>query len=332
MQMTDTTLVLGEFQFGALEIPAEIEFGGTQRLSIHELVGGVRVIDAMGRSDKPLSWSGLLLGSGRQTAGGPIVDTPAVQRAQFLDGLRIGGQVQELSFGEFRYQVIVREFSANYQRHYQIPYRIVCEVVQDLTTPTQAPGSTPIDQAMSTDAGTAQGLSDSIGNSTLSGLMTTLNSAISAVSSFAQAAQSTINGVLQPLAAVQAQVQVLITSTANVIGSVTTFGGVLPGSPIAVQAAKLTEQVTAVSQSSQLYNLRNVLGRMGSNLGAINGSQNTVATAGGNLMQIAQKQYGDAMAWTGIAKASGLTDPFVQGAKVLTIPPQAEKQGGVLNA
>lgn len=316
--MAATTLNLGAFQFGSLEVPAEIEFGGAQRLAVHELIGGTRVIDAMGRSDRPLGWSGMMLGVG------------AMDRALYLDGLRIGGQVQDLSWGQLRYKVIVREFSATYQRAYQIPYRIVCEVVQDLTTPVTAPGSTPIDQAMSDDTSAAQALSDSIADTSLSGLMTTLNTAISAVSSFAQAAQSTINSVLQPLAAVQARVQVLITSTGNTIGNVTSFGGVLPGNPVATAAAKLTAQVTAVTQGSQLYGLRNVLGRMGANLNNINAPQNTVATAGGNLFQIAEVQYGDAMAWTGIAKANGLIDPFIQGTATLAIPPQADQQSGVL--
>lgn len=38
--MAATTLNLGAFQFGSLEVPAEIEFGGAQRLAVHELIGG----------------------------------------------------------------------------------------------------------------------------------------------------------------------------------------------------------------------------------------------------------------------------------------------------
>jgi len=35
-----------QFVFGSLEVPAQIVTGGAQRLSVHELVGGVRVVDA----------------------------------------------------------------------------------------------------------------------------------------------------------------------------------------------------------------------------------------------------------------------------------------------
>lgn len=318
--MADTTLTLGDFQFGYMEVPGEIEFGGSQRLNVHELIGGTRVIDAMGRSDKPLAWSGMMLGAG------------SLDRVLFLDGLRISGKPQLLTWGAFRYTVIVREFSATYQRAYKIPYRITCEVVQDLTTPVTAPGAAPIDQAIADDLNASDLLAASIGDSQLSGLMATLDGAISAVSGFAQAAQSTINSVLGPLAAVQSRVAILIASTGNTIANVSTFGGVLPGNPLSTSVAQLTNQVAAVTQCGQLYNLRNVLGRMSSNLGGINAPQNTVATAGGNLFQIAEVQYGDAMAWTGIAKANGLTDPFVQGLAVLSIPPLPDQQSGILAA
>ena len=55
----DTVLTLGDFEFARYEIPEQITFGGDQRLVVHELVGGTRVIDAMGRADAPLEWSGL---------------------------------------------------------------------------------------------------------------------------------------------------------------------------------------------------------------------------------------------------------------------------------
>jgi hypothetical protein len=57
-----------------------------------------------------------------------------------------------------------------------------------------------------------------------------------------------------------------------------------------------------------------------------------MAIAGGNLFQIAQNQYGDALAWTALARANGLTDPFVQGSAILSVPPRPDNAGGVLAA
>lgn len=316
----DTTLKLGEFEFASLEIPASIPFGGSQRLAVHQLVGGAKVVDAMGRADKALVWSGIFMG------------TTAPDRARYLDTLRVAGLPLTLVWSTFNYLVVVREFDAVYEKSYQVAYSITCEVIKDNTSPVTTSGNVPVDTAMTTDSSTMTTLAGSIGDSTLSGLVATVSSAVSAVSSFAKAAQSTINGVLQPIAAAQQQVTLLTASASNTIANVTTFGGVLPGNPVSVAAAKLSSQAAAMEQLGDLYNLRNVLGRMQANLGQVNSSQRTVAAAGGNLFQIAEQQYGDASAWTTIAKANGLTDPFIQGAQILTIPPLPDGADGVLQA
>lgn len=316
----DTTLVLGDFTFGSTEVPESIEFGGDQLLASHQLIGGRRVIDAMGRSEAPLSWSGLLRGEN------------ALDRALYLDNLRVQGLPLNLTWSQLSYKVLIRQFSARFERFYLLPYRITCEVVDNLTTPVTSPGQTPVDQAIGDDADAATSLAAAVGDTQLTGLLSTLNSAIANVSSFATAAQSQVNAVLAPLAAVQSRVAVLIASVGNTIGSVTTLGGVLPGNPVATNAAKLLNQVSSLTQCETLYRLRNVTGRMSANLGAITSSQRSVTTAGGNLFQIAQTQYGDAMEWTAIAKANGLTDPFVSGVQTLRIPAQPDENSGVLNA
>lgn len=330
-QTSETTLQLGNFIFAALEIPAEINFGGAQRLAVHQLVGGTKVIDSMGRADDAITWSGLLMGGGKDRSGN-IIFTGAVERAQFLDSMRISGLPVELTWGKFKYTVVVREFKGNYQKSYLIPYHLTCEVIQDETSPVKVAGTPPVDQALGDDNIAASALTTSIGDSTLSGLMTNVGAAIKAVSSFATAAQSMINGVLQPIMAAQRQVSVLVASATNTVANVTTFGGLLPGNPVSIAAAQLGGQAAAMTQLSNLFQLRNVLGRMQGNLGAINSSQRTVATAGGNLFQIAQKEYGDANGWTAIAQANGLTDPFIQGTAILTVPPLPGMKTGVLNA
>ena len=44
-------LTLGGVVFADFEIPDSINFGGEQVLSVHQLPGGTRVIDALGPSD-----------------------------------------------------------------------------------------------------------------------------------------------------------------------------------------------------------------------------------------------------------------------------------------
>ena len=49
---------------------------------------------------------------------------------------------------------------------------------------------------------------------------------------------------------------------------------------------------------------------------------------------MAAQEYGDAMAWTGLAKANPQLggDPQITGIQTVTIPPAKDSVGGVLNA
>ena len=320
--MSDLTVKLGSFQFEGLEIPESLTFGGTQRLVVHDLVGGTRVVDSMGAFTGPIEWSGWLLGE------------TAMDRARALDDLRQQGSDLLLKWHEIAYQVVIREFRADFQRFYKIPYRISCEVISDLSKFAGNDDDQSIDDQMTEDAATATELSDSVGDSTLSGLMDSVNSAISKVSDFATAAQSTINSVLQPIAALRTQVQTMISSANNTLMNVTTLGGILPNNPISQQVSKLGTQITAATNLPVLVQLDRVAGRMQGNLGSIYSSAKQVTVAGGNLMNMAAKEWNDALAWTGIAKANPQLggDPQITGIQTVTIPPNQDSVGGVLNA
>lgn len=317
--MSDTSVVLGSVTFTGLEVPTSIPIGGDQHLSIHELVGGNRIIDAMGRADRPIEWSGWLIGPN------------AVSRQQELDALRISGSQQSLSWGGYRYTVIVRTFTAEYQRFYQIPYRISCEVVADLTQPVSTPQSQPIDQQVIADAILAEQIADAIADQVLIAAIQAMQVSLALITSFATAPKSTVTALAQTVLTAQTQVGVLTAGVNAAIGTPTSFGGIAIGDG-AGSAAALAAQTTQVFQLNNLKNISGVLGRISANLASANASPNTVTIAGGNLYQIAEQQYGDATAWTAIAKANDLTDPFVQGIATLTIPPQSDQSGGILSA
>ena len=319
--MSEVVLTLGNFKFQNYEIPEKISVGGRQKLAIHELVGGIRTIDAMGGFTDAIKWSGLMTGA------------DSVSRARQLDTMRSIGAPVDLTWSEYKFVVVVREFRADFERVFQIPYEITCEVVKSITDTPQT-GAPNVDVQTRADMKTVSGLAALINNPTLTSLTGTLSGAISAVSDFSKAAQSTLNSVLQPLANVQAQVKSLIASASNTIANVTTLGGILPNNPIAKQAAALTSQVSAMTQLPQLYNLQSVLGRMGSNLSIAQNSGQSITTAGGNLLSLASKLYGDATAWPIIAAANKITDPQVTGIQTLTIPPAPsgpDQYGGILN-
>lgn len=112
-----TALVLGGIVFADYEIPAKLHFGGKQTLAVHKLLGGVRVVDAMGPDDDDPSWSGRFQGPN------------ATDRARALEALRASGAQVPLVFGAFMYLVVVSQVSCEYERWYQIPYAVTCTVV-----------------------------------------------------------------------------------------------------------------------------------------------------------------------------------------------------------
>lgn len=118
-------VVLGSVTFAELEVPEKALFGGRHQLHIHKLPGGARVIDAMGRDDLDIAWSGIL--------EGPF----ASQRALEIDQLRVSGQQIALSWDLLSWTVVVSDFVAHYMRRNWIPYEIKCVVVKDNAAKTQ---------------------------------------------------------------------------------------------------------------------------------------------------------------------------------------------------
>jgi hypothetical protein len=117
--MTDTVLLLGPVVFQEFEVPSGINFGGRQRLALHRLPGDARIIDALGRDDAQIAFSGIFSGS------------DATLRARSLDELRVSGLTLPLTWDVFFYTVVIAEFHAQYRNSWWIPYQIICTVLRD---------------------------------------------------------------------------------------------------------------------------------------------------------------------------------------------------------
>lgn len=165
----------------------------------------------------------------------------------------------------------------------------------------------------------------------LTALLAAFYAAVRAVPTFANASPSVINSVQQPLEAVISRVTTLILQVSNQI-NVSGFAGAQVGIAAQASAASITAQITVNANLLALYKMQSLLGRIANNLSAVTTSANTVPFAGGNLFALAEEEYGDALSWTAIANANGLTDPFVQGPVTLVIPPQSAQSGGVLES
>ena len=49
--MSSVGLTLGGIEFRDFEVPEQIVFGGGQTFAIHQIIGGSRVVDALGAAD-----------------------------------------------------------------------------------------------------------------------------------------------------------------------------------------------------------------------------------------------------------------------------------------
>lgn len=112
-------LLLGSVLFADLELPERIGWAGAHLVATHKLIGGTRVLDAMGADPRPLEWAGRFQGG------------DAVGRALQVDAMRQSGARVICAFGGLAYEVIVWLFEPDYERPYQVPYRIQCGVVRD---------------------------------------------------------------------------------------------------------------------------------------------------------------------------------------------------------
>ena len=138
-------LIIGPLILQGHEVPNHITIGGSQAVTIHKLPGGGRIIDAMGPDDGTVAWRGLFIGPN------------AAQRARSLDGMRVQGAPQVLSFGDYSFNVIIVHCEYDYQeRGAIINYRVRAEIVPNL--PDLITTSPDIDVALQDDLDVGQSL------------------------------------------------------------------------------------------------------------------------------------------------------------------------------
>lgn len=137
-------LILGDVIFERYEIPERIEFGGKQSLAVHKLIGGRRVVDALGADDHDPTWSGRLQGE------------TATDRALLLDEMRRAGRLLALSFGDFFFSVVISDLKLTFERTYQVLYSLTVQIV---SSDDDAPDDS-LDDAVSGDMTAAEQSAD----------------------------------------------------------------------------------------------------------------------------------------------------------------------------
>ncbi len=126
-------VTLGGLLLQGVEVPSRLAVGGDQALAVHKLIGGARVIQAMGPDPAPITLEGMFTGPG------------ALARAQQLTALRDAGKPLRLGFAGVSLMVVIRPASYTYQQQGNvIPFQVTVEV-----QPTTAAASSTTPSALS---------------------------------------------------------------------------------------------------------------------------------------------------------------------------------------
>jgi hypothetical protein len=256
-------LTLGNVAFTDFEVPDKINFGGQQILVKKQLVGGTRVIHAMGRNDDDISWSGRFRGFNAES------------RARELDYLRIQGQELVLSWSSFQYLVAIESFKGDFNQQNEIPYSITCTVIQDLVQPIVVSGD-DYDTAISSDVSDVTDLSSEITYQNIVAAIAAVGAATSAVTNYEAEGPSSLlgpqNSIQLALGQINSQTDVL---NAQVASSGTIAGMTAGGNPLTL-AASLSSQSAAFGQLGILYQSSSLLQRTSINISNAAGGVGTV--------------------------------------------------------
>jgi len=308
--MTLFDVTLGGVVLRPTEVPDNIPWGGDQMVASKTLIGGTRVVDAMGRSESDLEWSGRFWG----------VD--ALSRAQMFDAMRVAGQAVDLFWAGLSFSVVIKRFTPNFHRINDIPYSIVCEVITNSSIPDPVAPSN-LDDQMQADNLAAANLMAQITDPGMQTAFSVLTTVLAGIPSFVGASLSSIAPAVAAITGVQTAAQALMTTTAASMAT-GSFAGVVAGSQ--ANASAITAQATASALYPVVSQVNNIMSRMAVNLAASQVSGTSLAVIGGDLYSIAANVYGDANEWPTIAAANGLIDPLLTGVLTTLVIP-ADKRG-----
>ena len=281
----------GRSSFRTLRISSGINFGGRQRLAVHRLPGGTRVIDALGRDDAQISFSGIFTGA------------DATLRARSLDELRVAGSTLSLTWDVLFYTVVISDFHADYRNGWWIPYRVVCTVLQDEASTLLAAGdfarhrrtgghqhggrlrirrrrgSVPLQSALAAPGATTRGTAAyTVAQSCLADAQSSIDTSI-------VAAEATLTGI----------------SVADA-GTRTSRRG----KPACCDRRHWPAELTGLRRC-----LRSSHG--GQSRECQHLTMKTITVVGDNLFRIAAIQLADATQWIRIAELNRLSDPMLAG-------------------
>jgi hypothetical protein len=246
-------LTLGPLLFADFEVPESINFGGKQILVKRTLVGGDRIIHAMGRDDDDIRWSGRFRGGAAEI------------RSRLGDFIRIKGQPLLLAWSSFRYLVAVEEFKADFRQDVEIPYNISCVVIKDLTSPL-VNDVLSMDAAISSDVSEMAQIGAQLGIPGVSTAIAGVSTATADVESFEGAGSVVVSGMQGALIAAIGVVNAQSNALNATVASPGNIAGMSGDSDPVSLSSNLLAQSDAFSSLGSLYQLDALLGRTSTNV------------------------------------------------------------------
>jgi hypothetical protein len=110
---------LGGVELRDFEKPDYISRGGQQMLAVREFPGGNVSVQDLGPKYRPISWSGMFIGS------------DAYDRMMKIGLMRTAGNVVELVTDKFTLPVMISEFLPDIKTLTRIPFSITLQIVMD---------------------------------------------------------------------------------------------------------------------------------------------------------------------------------------------------------
>ena len=240
-------VTLGTVTLQGFEVPDSAPWGGDQALTIHKLIGGARVIDAMGTDDRAIAIKGTFLS--------PDAD----QRALQVDILRKAGLPVAFSWSNHVYLVVIKSFQPEFQRPDRVPYSLTLEILQDSTQPAASPvpsGDDVFSSALGTVGTGLTGLTGASVIPAVPGVFATGAAALASVTAAIALAQGfgpgAARGIPGAMIGLQAAVGTMIGSVAGGIGgpvlSAVSAGLAIGGSVSSSSSATLAAMMAALTQ------------------------------------------------------------------------------------
>jgi hypothetical protein len=240
--LPDSSISIGTIDLQDFEVPSSVRFGGRQRLTVHRLSDGRRIVESLGPDDGEISFHG--------TASGADADS----RIRGINRLRLSGEAVWLAWESFRYRVVIKSLVMEYQSPWWIPFRVSCVIVDQ--EGTNASAGSALWAMISADLGSAMSAAgdQSSGLGALQVALSGINVMTAGTLDRAQA----VNSVAATLAPIGRQIS---QASAALISPGERSGGY--SSVFAARVASAGSLATAVNVSAYVGRIGTLLGQVG---------------------------------------------------------------------